>query len=204
MHRPSLFIGGAFLGVGVLLIGFVLLRALVYDPQADVPLTAAVTLASTTPVSPEEYPVRILIPAIKVDTAVEEAGIVAGGRMAAPAQFADAAWYKYGTVPGRVGSAIIEGHLDNGLGLDGAFRHLERLAPGDDIKVVTAGGQQLDFTVSALATYPYDALPDSFFTATDTARLNLITCAGRWIKLPEEGWTFDHRLVVYAVRNPSL
>lgn len=178
-----------------------LVRGFFDYPQIEVPLSVEVA-SSTESILPGEYPARLLIENIDVDALVEDAGIVAGSRMAAPQKFANVAWFKYGTVPGKKGAAVIGGHRDNGFGLDGAFRRLDTLAPGDDIVVVTKDGAALHFTVERTAVYSYTETLESLFATTTDARLNLITCTGRWIKVASHGgWTFDRRLVVYAVRK---
>lgn len=117
--------------------------------------------------------------------------------MGTPSNFTDVAWYKYGPVPGALGSAVIDGHVDNGLALAGVFKHLVDIKIGDRVTTVTRDGSQLQFAVVAIETYPYQDTPSStiFATATDTARLNLITCEGTWVP---GGKTYDHRLVVYT------
>lgn len=189
----------AGVALGALALGIVVwvgVHALFIDAQVEVPVAAA---AAAPTASVTDYPVRLVIPTLHVDASVQQAGVVAGGRMAAPTNFTDVAWYKYGTVPGMTGSAVIDGHLDNGLGLSGVFKNLSTLAPGDDVQVITESGKTLTFSVVKVATYPYDSLPASIFTADDAARLNLITCTGGWIYSNTEGMTYDHRLVVYTV-----
>ena len=187
---------GAAAGTASAIFVIVLASAVLYAPQG-----AAELLPLNPPPAATEPPVRLLIPAITLDVHVQQAGLLAGNRMAAPTNFSDVAWYKYGTVPGAAGSAVIAGHLDNGLGLNGVFKNLSKLKAGDEIEVQTASST-VRFVVERLETYPYDQVPSSIFTAADAARLNLITCAGKWIKTPALGWTVDHRLVVYAVLVP--
>ena len=186
---------GAAAGTASAIFVIVLASAVLYAPQG------AEVLPLNPPPAATEPPLRLVIPAIRLDTRVQQAGLLAGNRMAAPTNFSDVAWYKYGTVPGAAGSAVIAGHLDNGLGLNGVFKNLSKLKAGDEIEVQTASST-VRFVVERLETYPYDQVPGTIFTAADAARLNLITCAGKWIKTPALGWTVDHRLVVYAVLAP--
>jgi sortase (surface protein transpeptidase) len=91
------------------------------------------------------------------------------------------------------------GHLDNGLGLDGVFKHLSDLKDGDEVDIVTDDGRTLKFSVDATTTYPYQSVPPSLLgqgAADDNAHLSLITCTGHWVYDPAEGMTYDHRLVV--------
>ncbi len=99
-------------------------------------------------------------------------------------------WYSSGTVPGNVGSAVIDAHVF------AAFAKLKNIKVGSDIYVETDSGQKLHFVVSEIKTYALKDVPtDLLFNRADTARLNLITCAG---KLTADHSTYDHRLVVYA------
>jgi LPXTG-site transpeptidase (sortase) family protein len=109
-------------------------------------------------------------------------------------------WYKYGTVPGFMGSAVIDGHVDNALSLDGVFKHLGDLKEGDDIYIDTASSTALHFVVREAVSYPSEDVPaEKVFKADDAARLNLITCDGTWVQGKKE---YDRRLVVYAVLAP--
>src|SRR6185369_16068103 len=141
-------------------------------------------------------PVRLIIPALSIDAKVQYTGLNSKGSMGVPTNFTDVAWYKNGTVPGKLGSAVIDGHVDNGLGLAGVFKHLGDLKDGDDVYVVTKDGSKLHFVVSDTEMYPYtDAPGEQIFASSDKAWLNLITCAGTWVRGKD---TYNERLVVYT------
>ncbi|HEX8993946.1 MAG TPA: class F sortase [Candidatus Paceibacterota bacterium] len=189
----ALAISAAALGYGVLL----LVRASTYAlPEAvSAPPSAAPAVGAG------DIPVRIIIPTISVDAPIEKAGLVAGNRMQTPRKFADAAWFAYGSVPGREGDAVIAGHKDNGLGLSGVFKHLDDLAPGDEVNIVMQSGKTITFLVTATSSYPYDAPIPGLFSTSGAARLSLITCDGSWIDSMSEGMTYDRRLIVEASMN---
>ncbi len=148
---------------------------------------------------PGDIPARLQIPSLNIDANVQRVGIAKSGSMAVPSNFTDVAWYRLGTVPGFVGSAVIDGHVDNGLSLAGVFKHLSDIQVGDEIDVITASSSIKKFVVSEVAVYPYKEVPlERLFNASDQARLNLITCEGAWIKGEK---TYDQRLVVYATLN---
>lgn len=156
-----------------------------------------ITAGATSAGDVSEQPVRLIIPRLEVDAEVQHVGLTESGNMGVPDNFTDTGWYKYGTVPGRIGSAVIAGHEDNAINLDGVFKKLYLLEPGDDIYVVRRDGERVHFRVEESEVYPYNdpkPLP-RIFTADDTARLNLITCAGEWVP---EAKTNDRRLVVFA------
>lgn len=143
-----------------------------------------------------DSPSRLLIPSIKVDAHVQHVGINSKGNMSTPTNFTDVAWYKPGTTPGQSGSAVMAGHVDNGLGLKGVFKNLNQLNVGDDVYVQQKDGTRLHFVVEHIKSYPYTDIPAAeIFGATDGKRLNLITCLGEWLANQK---TYSERLVVYT------
>lgn len=143
-------------------------------------------------------PERIVIASIGVNAYVQKVGINKKGDMGIPNNFSDVGWYKYGSLPGNVGSAVVAGHVDNALALDGVFKHLGELTPGTKIKIVTEKGQTVRFAVYDVETYLYDNVPTELvFNKDDDAYLNLVTCGGKWI---QEKHSYDRRIVVYTKR----
>ncbi len=140
---------------------------------------------------------RLVIPSIGVDAAIEHVGLTAAGAMGTPRKLANVAWYKYGTEPGGIGSAVIAGHVENSLGLPGVFHDLSEIQVGDEIVVTGEDGARLRFTVTAKAEYPAAAAPnEEIFNSTGGRYLKLITC----VKTVVNGKTkYDDRLVVTAV-----
>ncbi len=141
-------------------------------------------------------PARLIIPAIDVDAAVEPVGKGASGNMAVPNRYADVGWYKFGVRPGEQGSAVMDGHVTNGLGLPGVFARLGELRAGDVMIVETDDGMRMQFIVRGVASYPWEAFPlGDIFASNDGVRLNLITCDGEWSAHQR---MYDRRLVVFA------
>lgn len=175
-----------------------LVRAAFYAPDSELSIQ---TLLETFVPEPNvaqtmSNPVRLEIPSLSVNARVQQVGKNKKGEMAVPSNYADVAWYRNGTVPGQRGSAVINGHVDNGLALPGVFKNLGNLKVGDDVYVRAKDGSMLHFEVTELATYPYtDGPVERIFGADDAARLNLITCTGAW--LPGKR-TYTERLVVYT------
>ncbi|HVN26040.1 MAG TPA: class F sortase [Candidatus Paceibacterota bacterium] len=163
------------------------------EPQAPPSGGAVAALA-------DDPPVRLVIPALHIDAGVQDLGMNAKGNMMAPSTFTDVGWYDRGPAPGSSGTAVIDGHVDNGLGLAGVFRNLASIATGTDIYVRTRSGATRRFVVIRIESYPYDAAPASLIfgaggEAAAGAALNLITCEGTWVP---GGDTYDHRLVVFS------
>ncbi len=144
-----------------------------------------------------ELPSRLVIPKLEVDADVQRLGVTETGNMAAPNNFTDVSWYKFGTVPGYKGSAVMAGHEDNAISLDGVFKHLADLEIGDDVYVVREDGKRLHYRVVDEQTYRFDdpAPLTGIFNKADGSYLNLITCAGEWLASAK---TNDHRLVIYT------
>lgn len=172
--------------------GITVVRAFWYSPDTEI----EVPIETDAVQNPEHYPERIRIPRLGIDTAVQHVGVNATGNMAVPSNYTDTGWYKYGPAPGESGSAVIAGHVNNGLGLSGVFERLSELEAGDDIYVTRADGKEVHFVVAGKRSYPYDDAPtDVIFNPQGSVRLNLITCEGKWVK---ENKTYDQRLVVFT------
>lgn len=208
---------------GVLLALFALGRGLYYAPNDDsglalvpggwtelaenTPNTVATTAAPSTLEDKDEpaasftttpqRPSRIIIPKLDIDTKVQHVGVTRSGNMAAPNNFTDVSWYKYGTIPGAKGSAVMAGHQTNALGNAAIFYTLPQLALGDEIYVEGPDGKRLRFRVVDEEVYAYnDPKPlERIFHASDDHYLVLITCAGKWLPSAK---TNDKRHVVYA------
>ena len=181
---------------GLIIMGVTSVKALYYDPQEEIPLEMVGVSFSSDDVNQNRHPKQIIIPRIGVEANIEEVGITYKGNMSTPKKVSNTGWYKYGTIPGYIGSAVVDGHVDNGLGLPGVFNDLKNLYIGDDVYIVTKQGDKLHFKVTSVKSYHYDKVPkDTLFNKSDGAYLNLITCDGKW--LPEKG-TAERRIVVYT------
>ena len=184
--------------VALSIFGATLVRALWYAPELEVAVPATSAVVRSVP--PEEQPARLSIPSLDIDADIQYVGVNAKGNMGVPSNFKDVAWYKYGTVPGQLGSAVIAGHVDNGLGLAGVFKHLGDIKVGDDVYIETKNGSTLHFKVVEKASYQYQSAPlERIFNRKDDAYLNLIACEGNWVKNEK---TYDQRLVIYTKLVP--
>ena len=136
-------------------------------------------------------PTKVIIPTINLNSTVLALGKNLDGNMAVPnGKTNNVGWYKDGTIPGNIGSAVFDAHLF------AAFSNLKKLKVGDDIYVVNTQNQQLHFVVTSTKNYSLQTLtPDTLFGQDGTRKLNLITCAG---KLTANKSTYDHRLIVSA------
>jgi sortase (surface protein transpeptidase) len=122
-------------------------------------------------------PVRLRIPAIGVDSALMDLGLLPDGSLQVPPSGFPAGWYTGGPTPGELGPAVIAGHIDwHGPGV---FFKLHELKPGDLVIVRRADGSQPTFRISRVALYPKDHFPTALvYGNLDHAGLRLITCGG--------------------------
>ena len=190
---------GIVAGVAILAALFffaTLLRTAAFAPELEIDVPEAEQNAPLAKLPTGKGPETLEIPKIGVDAAIQRVGINTKGNMGVPSNFSDVAWYKYGSLPGHVGSAVIDGHVDNGLGLRGGFKDLEKLKIGDDVYVLNKEGTKVHFQVTDIGRYNYKEVPTKrLFNRGDDAYLNLITCGGTWVK---DEKTYNERIVVYT------
>ena len=150
---------------------------------------------------PQGLPVRLKIPIIGVDSAIEDALITADGRMDVPAGSKDVAWFALGPHPGQVGSAVIGGHFGIDNGVPFVFYNLDKLRVGDRIYITDDKDDTLSFIVRSIKLFNHDADATSVFTSEDgLAHLNLITCEGIWNKVND---SYPERRVVFTDALPT-
>ena len=128
----------------------------------------------------EVRPFSISIDRLGLDeVAVQAVGVEPTGEMAIPPP-REVGWYRYGPLPGGAGSAVLAGHIASD-GIDGAFRHLDRLGPGDPVEVGLSDGSRLRFVVTDRVQVGKEDLPfDELFARSGPPRLALITCGGEF------------------------
>jgi sortase (surface protein transpeptidase) len=139
---------------------------------------------------------RVRIPAIGVDTKLIALDLKPGtDQLKAPLDFDVAGWYKDGTVPGDVGPAVIDGHVDSPT-QPGVFLHLSKLQQGDQILVTLSNKEVKTFVVTKTMAAPKAHFPtQAVYGPTPTAQLRVITCDGVFDKAT--GHYLDN-LVVFA------
>jgi LPXTG-site transpeptidase (sortase) family protein len=144
-------------------------------------------------------PSRLRIPSIGVDAPVAGVGLLADGSMAVPDNLWVSAWLSSGPRPGQAGSTVIAGH--RGIGTPGLFGHLENVRQGDRIRVSDAGGGELVYQVTRVASLDLSTATQlEVFGPTTQQQLVLITCIGQYSRATQ---TYDHRLVVFSRLLPA-
>ncbi|MFA6158211.1 MAG: class F sortase [Candidatus Paceibacterota bacterium] len=145
-------------------------------------------------------PLRLKIPAIGVDSTIEDALVTPDGRMDVPEGSLNVAWFALGPHPGREGSAVIGGHFGIRGGVPFVFYKLDRLVVGDKVYVEDDKGDTIAFVVRSTELFDRNADATTVFTSSDgMAHLNLITCDGVWNKVNN---SYPQRLVVFTDAVP--
>ncbi len=194
MRISSSFFTALFLIVSIFLFGITNFAGASVPgiPSTGSSVSGTTGISQVTPFQQFIYspPTRVEIPSVGIDSPIAGMGVNKKGEMDVPDGTSNTVgWYKYGTIPGEIGSAVLDAHVY------AAFSKLKKVTVGSDI-YVTSGTKTLHFIVTEIETYALkNVSPELLFNRRDSRRLNLITCAGTYI--PSLG-TYNKRLVVYA------
>lgn len=144
-------------------------------------------------------PLRLKIPKINVDSAIEHVGLTSEGAIGVPKERENVAWFDTGPRPGDNGSAIIVGHYGINNKKTSAFDNLHRLRKGDKLYVEDDKGVITTFVVRGNRRYDPKADASDVFDSSDgKSHLNLITCEGTWDESTQQ---YSKRLVVFTDRE---
>ena len=147
-------------------------------------------------------PVKVRIPALRVEASVQARGTTAGGFMLPPSTAWNVAWHIHSFRPGELGNAVMYGHLNTRSSSHAVFTNLHRLRPGNTIVVTDAKNVTRTFKVKKVGQYSRTALPLGEMTGKSTvARLTLYTCAGTWDRRLGD---YSHRFVVFSELVSSM
>ncbi|MEU3603395.1 class F sortase [Streptomyces sp. NPDC006798] len=152
-----------------------------------------VPVAEPLPYAP---PLRVVVPARRIDAPLRKVGLGADGSIEAPppddAELAG--WYTGSVAPGERGTSVLVGHVDTERG-PAAFYSLGALGPGDRVEVVRADGRTAVFAVYGTESLPRDGFPaERVYADAPGPELRLITCGGRW----SEKSGYEENVVVFA------
>lgn len=141
------------------------------------------------------HPYELEIPQLKINTFIVPVGIDEHERMDVPKSFENVGWFKYGSIPGEQGNAVIAGHLDSPTG-PAIFYNLNTLQIGDFIHVLNIKGEKMTFIIKEKKIYNTSSFPiEKVFGYTDKKILNIITCDGAF---DHNAKTYDKRLVLVS------
>ena len=160
------------------------------DPSTTVPKTVhtlapsappepATPSTSTVSALPSSVPIRITIPAIKVNAPIMPVGLVNGSVGTPPLSNHNLAGWFTGTVtPGQQGPSLIDGHVDSVTG-PSVFYSLKYLHNGDAVTVYRADGRTVTFHVTWVQVTAKVAFPwNEVLKGTPGPELRLVTCGG--------------------------
>jgi LPXTG-site transpeptidase (sortase) family protein len=140
-------------------------------------------------------PTQLYIPAIGVNAKIEQVTLLPDGQVDVPTDTNIAGILYPGILPGAKGNVIIDGHVDSYVG-PAIFFKLKKLKYGDEITVSNADGRKLTYTVESVETFTTTEAPlERIFGKSPEARMNLITCTGRYSRKKQE---HEKRLVVFT------
>lgn len=186
MRRWLLSIGGA---VAVTFVAMLVL----------LPGDATVTVVRPPPISEPAIPglpVRLTIPSISVDAAIEYVGVAPDGTMGVPKSPERVGWFQFGPRPGEAGSAVMDGHFGWKDRTPAVFDVLGSLQKGDRLYVEDDTGATTVFIVQGSRLYDPNGEANEVFNSSDgKAHLNLVTCEGVWDPFSK---SYAKRLVVFA------
>ncbi|MDG5804013.1 class F sortase [Streptomyces ossamyceticus] len=169
-------------------------------PSSGAPRRSTSSGGSPSPLA-RSVPVRLLIPAIEVDTPVMGLGLAADGsvEVSPVAEHDRAGWYRHSPTPGQTGPSVILGHVTVGVYGDGVFRRLARLRPGARITARRADGSTAEFTVDRVRTVAKADFPAAeVYGNVDRPELRLITCGG-----PRSGEEYRDNVIVFATLSAT-
>jgi LPXTG-site transpeptidase (sortase) family protein len=163
--------------------------------QAEEEVDAVATGDGTYPEATAPFtPVRIVIPAIGVDAAIEQVGIP-GGVMGTPVEPMNVGWYPDISTPGTGTNVVMAAHVDYYTIGPAVFYSLGALGAGDRIYVLGPDGAGITYAVTASWVVGAAAPADGVIGDTGTEALTLITCTGAF-----DGAEYDSRHIVRAER----
>lgn len=173
---------------------FILLSPLRHGDTATITVDTS-ALHKQTKIS-SGFPVRLKIPVLNVDSAIEYVGLTPLGDMDVPENPNNVAWYKLGQRPGENGSAVVAGHSGYKDNIPAVFDNLSKLGNGDKLQVEDEKGTIISFVVRESRSYIPEADASGVFSSNDgKAHLNLITCEGVWNMAQK---SYSNRLVVFT------
>ena len=149
-------------------------------PTAAVPSVPVIdaTLGATVVVTPP--PVRLVVPDVGIDMAVDPVGVRDDGEMEIPEDADRAGWYQFGPAPADpAGATVVAAHVDSVQTGIGQFARLRDVPVGATVTVTSADGTPHDYRVVAVEKIAKDGAPvDQWFDRSGAPRLVLVTCGG--------------------------
>jgi hypothetical protein len=145
----------------------------------DVPVYDA-DLGAQQPATVTPPPVRLVVPDVGIDMAVDAVGVKDDGEMQIPEDATRAGWYEFGPAPAdAAGATVMAAHVDSRQTGIGPFAKLREVGVGATLTVTTADGSAHEYRVVDVAKVPKAGAPvDQWFDRSGAPRLVLVTCGG--------------------------
>ena len=157
----------------------------VAEPSPEVPVVASMGVP----------PIKLMIPALGVEAAVESVGQDPDGAMSTPTHPDDVAWYNLGPGMGVPGNAVFAAHV-NWDGRLRPFGLLHLLEEGNVIQVIDEKDRGFEYVVESKHWVRAEGAPiEEIFAQPDTPVVTLITCGGEYVASRRE---YLDRLIVKA------
>ncbi|WP_440961488.1 class F sortase [Paenibacillus nitricinens] len=171
-------------------------KSLQIQQQETITPTKAIQKIDIKPSLPKPIlPTQLSIPAIKVSAKIETVTLRPDGQMDVPKDSNIAGILYPGILPGAKGNVILDGHVDSYIG-PAIFFNLKKLKHGDEITVSNADGRKLTYSVESVEIFTTAEAPlERIFGKSTEARMNLITCTGRYSRKKKE---HEKRLIVFT------
>lgn len=155
--------------------------------------------------APVAEPVRLAVPSLEIDMAIEPHGLDPRGQMSLPRSPFRAGWYAYASAPADdTGATVVAAHvdsLDEGLG---PFAELRTVQGGAEVTVTDADGVEHRYRVVAVERIAKGEVPwGRYFDTTGAPRLVLVTCGGEYDPGYASGvGRYEDNYIVTAERVP--
>lgn len=155
-----------------------------HAPTAAGPPPAVTRWGDVGPAAPAALdraePVRLSIPAIRLDRPLLTLGLTGSGALAPPplTRADTPGWFRGSPTPGNRGPAVIVGHVDSRTG-PAVFWNLSTLKPGQVVVVDRSDHRHAQFRITRVQAFPKAHFPSrAVYGPLRYAGLRLITCGG--------------------------
>jgi hypothetical protein len=127
-------------------------------------------------------PVRVRIPALKLDAEVHDVGLSDEGSIEVPpiSRHDEAGWFNRSPTPGQYGPAVLVGHADTRSG-PSVFHGLAKVRPGTKVEIVRDDDSVAVFEVNSVERFSKADQPiERIYADFTRPALRLITCGGEF------------------------
>jgi LPXTG-site transpeptidase (sortase) family protein len=168
---------------------------------ADVDTTSLSNQAWAAYTVPADQARYIFLPTINTQARVLSVGVNSKGKIDAPKNANDAAWYDGSAKPGQEGQVFINGHTSFTPAYKAAFDNLPKLQVGDQIIIERGDGKQISYRVvnsETVSASKVDMKKVLNVPNGGSKGLTLMSCTGKFNYRTQSS---DTRVIVYAVQE---